>query len=140
RILRSCGKELAFFGNFNDPDSDAMMPNECRLRGVLPYGPLLADAFRRTRVTVDVANAAFINGFSVKLVDCFAAGGFVLTTRKADIGRALGPLADEICYDGADELKGKLDFFLGHDRRRREVAQEIQSIVRQKYSARELFG
>jgi spore maturation protein CgeB len=100
----------------------------------------MADAFRRTRLTIDVAHAAFIDGFSRKLVSCFAAGGFALTNRKPDIARALGPLADEITYDSADEFAGKVDFFLGHHQRRLEVAREIGAMVRRKYSAEALFA
>jgi hypothetical protein len=140
RLLQACGKTVAFFGNFNDPDSNAMMPPTTRLQGVLPYGPKLAESFRRTRVTIDVANAAFINGFSVKLVDCFAAGGFALTNRKSDLTRAFGKLADQISYDAGDELAAKVDFFLTHDGQRRELADDIAEIVRQNYSVDALFA
>ena len=140
RMLRSCGREVAFFGNFADVDSTPMMAGNYRMRGNLPYDRILAEAVGRTRVVVDVANAPFINGFSVKLVDFFAAGGFVLTDRKKDIGRALGSLADEICCDSPDEFAGKLDFFLTHERRRREVSREIGAIARAKYSAEALFA
>ena len=140
RRMQACGKPVVFFGNFNDPDSNAMMPPTILLRGVLPYGSRLAESFRRSRVTVDVANGAFVNGFSVKLVDCFAAGGFALTSHKNDLTRAFGPVADEICYDDAKEFADKLDFFLGHDRRRRELSREIGDIARQNYSAEALFA
>ena len=110
------------------------------MRGALPYDQTLGNAFRRTRVTVDVVNAPFINGFSVKLVVCFAAGGFILTNRKADIARALGPLADEIIYDNADELSAKVEYFLTHDRRRRELTRDIGDIARRQYTAEALFA
>ena len=140
RVLRSCGRDVAYFGNFNDANSNALMAGKYLLRGTLPYDRRLAEAFLRTRVTIDVVNAPFINGFSVKLVACFAAGGFVLTNRKTDIVRAFGPLADEICYADRDELVGKLEFFLGHDRRRLEVSREIGAMVRDKYTGEALFA
>jgi hypothetical protein len=140
RMLKSCGKEIAYFGNFNDPDSNAMMPDNSLLRGTLPYNAMLARAFQRTMVTIDVANADFINGFSPKLMACFAAGGFALSNHKADITRALGPLAEDICCNDEDEFATKLDFFLTHERRRHEVAREIAAIVRHKYSSEALFA
>jgi Glycosyl transferases group 1 len=140
RILKSCGKTIAYFGNFNDPDSNAMMPDNSLLRGALPYGAMLATAFQRTMVTVDVAHAAFINGFSPKSMACFAAGGFALTSYKADIARALGPLAEEICCNDEDDFATKLDFFLTRERRRHEVASQIAAIVRHKYSSEALFA
>jgi len=138
-ILQSCGRPVAYYGNFNDPESNALMAGKYKLRGALPYDGSLADAFRRTRVTIDASSGPFINGFSVRLLSCFAAGGFVLTTRRADIFRAFGPLADEICYQSANEFGGKLEHFLAHDRKRREVTQEIGAIVRRDFTAEALF-
>jgi hypothetical protein len=139
-ILQSSGHTVACFGNFNDPDSSALMTNNCVFRRALPYDETLADAFRRTRIVVDVVNAPFINGFSVKPIVCLASGGFVLTNRKADLIRALGPAANEIVYDDADELARKLDYFLTNERERAELTQELGAIVRREFSAEALFA
>jgi hypothetical protein len=106
------------------------MAGKCKLRGALPYDESLAHAFRRTRVSIDASSGPFINGFSFRLLSCFAAGGFVLTNREADIFRPFGPLADEICYQSANEFGAKLEHFLAHYRKRHEVTQEIGAIVR----------
>ena len=82
-------------------------------------------------MTVDVANSVFINGFSVKLVDCFAAGGFALSHRKSDIARAFGALADQVGYDSAVMSWQPSSTFLTHDSQRRELAGDIAKIVRQ---------
>jgi spore maturation protein CgeB len=62
-------------------------------------------------LTVDVANSAFVNGLSVKLIDCFATGGFALTSRKNDLALAFGELADQIGYNNDDESATKMEFF-----------------------------
>jgi hypothetical protein len=105
-VLQSCGHNVACYGNFNDPDSNSMLGSRCLVRKPLPYDKRLADAFRSTRVVIDVANAAFINGFSVKPIVCFAAGGFVLTNFKADFVRAFGSVANEVIYSDASDLAG----------------------------------
>jgi spore maturation protein CgeB len=109
------------------------------MRKALPYDKTLADAFRNTRVVIDVANAAFINGFSVKPIVCFAAGGFVLTNFKADFVRAFGSVANEVIYSDASDLARKLDYFLLNNRRRRDVSREIQSIARNNYTTMSHF-
>ena len=110
------------------------------MREALPFDATLANAFRRTRVTIDVSNAGLINGFSAKLFVGFAAGGFVLTNRKSDIVRVFGQLADEICYNDSNELSAKLEHFIAHDRQRLEVTREIQAIVRRDYTTEALFA
>ena len=139
-ILQSSGRPIACFGNFNDPGSSALMTNKCVFRRALPYDETLADAFRRTRIVVDVVNAPFINGFSVKPMVCLASGGFVLTNRKADFIRSLGPMANEIVYDDAEELTRKLDHFLTNDRERAELTQELGTIIRREFTAEALFA
>lgn len=139
-VLQSCGHTVACYGNFNDPDSSNMLGDRCLMRKALPYDKTLADAFRNTRVVIDVANAAFINGFSVKPIVCFAAGGFVLTNFKADFVRAFGSIANEVIYSDASDLASKLDYFLLNDRRRRDVSREIQSIARNDYTTMSLFA
>lgn len=139
-VLQSCGHTVACYGNFNDPDSSSMLGDRCLMRKALPYDKTLADAFRNTRVVIDVANAAFINGFSVKPIVCFAAGGFVLTNFKADFVRAFGSVANEVIYSDASDLAGKLDYFLANDRRRRDVSREIQSIAQTNYTTMSLFA
>lgn len=138
--LQSCGRPVACIGNFNDPGSSKMMTAPFVVRPSLPYDGSLAAAFCRTRVVVDVANAPFINGFSVKPMACFAAGGFMLTSRRSDLIRALGPVANEIMFDDADEFAGKVDRFLSDDRRRRELTREIGSLVRARYRSESLFA
>jgi hypothetical protein len=139
-ILQSCGRPVAYYGNFNDPASDALMAGTYRVRGALPYDDALARAFRRTRITIDAANACFINGFSVKPMACFASGGFALTNRRADLGRALGSVADEICFDTRAELTAKVENFLADDRKRTELTREIGSMIRRDYTSEALFA
>jgi spore maturation protein CgeB len=85
-------------------------------------------------------NAPFINGFSPKLLECYAAGGFLLTTRKRDIATAFGGLADAIGYSSADELTAKIDYYLTHDSERRSVTRDMQEIIRHNYTASALFA
>ena len=139
--LLACGRRLGYFGGFADPESRRV----AAAAGVsfeedLPADKRLAAAFRRTQVSLDVVTAPFINGFSHKLFACFASGGFMLTTRKPDIGSSLGALADAIGFSSRDELAGKVDYYLGARRQRDELALEIASIIRRDYSTRALFA
>jgi hypothetical protein len=139
-ILQSCGRPVTCIGNFNDPASNDLMTGPSIVRPSLPYDGSLAAAFRRTRVVVDAANAPFINGFSVKPLACFAAGGFMLTSRRTDLSRALGPVANEIMFEDADDFAGKVDRFLSDDRCRRELTREIGALVRDRYGTESLFA
>ncbi len=142
RVALACGRPLTYFGGFADPESRAIASEAgCRLAETyLPYGPALAAAYRRQALSIDVANAPYINGFSTKVFSCFGAGGFMLSTRKADLTTALGSLADAISFSSPGELAAKVDHFLCADRERQEVTREIQDAVGRRFTASSLFA
>jgi hypothetical protein len=141
RILTASGRPVAFFGGFADPDSRAAIAAAgCVPRGSLPYGKELAAAYNRTRITLDVVNGPFITGFSPKLLECFAAGGFCLTTRRADLKRAFGDLGEAIGFSNAGELAAKIDHYLTRRRERRSVTREMQEIIRRDHTVAALFS
>jgi hypothetical protein len=139
--LQACGRPVTYFGGFADPESRKIAVAAGLVIGEdLAPDRRLAAAFQRTTVSLDVANAAFINCCPLKLLTCFAAGGFMLTTRRADIARPLGNLADAITFAGADELVGKVEHYLSSNRARTDLANEIAAVVRGKYSILALFA
>jgi len=140
-ILAGCNRPVAFYGGFADPASAAAIAGrQWLVRESLPHDRSLAEAYRSARVTIDVVNAPFINGFSPKLLECFAAGGFLLTTRKKDVNGAFGDLGDAIGYSSAGELEAKIDHFLGHETERRSIMREVQEIIGRDHTAAALFA
>jgi hypothetical protein len=142
RKLLACAHPVTYFGGFANSESRAIA-----LRAgwqladeYLPYGGPLAAAFRQSRVSIDVTNAPFINGFTSKFLECFAAGGFMLTTRKADMTAVLGSLVDAIGFSSAEELERKVDLYLTDERQRREVAREIRELVGRDWSTAAMFA
>ena len=138
----ACGRPVTWFGGFGDPQSrkEALKAGWMLADEYLPYGPRLAAAFHQSRVSIDVTNALFINGFTAKPLACFAAGGFMLTTRKADMNTVLGSLMDTIGFSSAAELAEKVDRYLTHDRQRLEVASEIRELLRRDWSTSAVFA
>jgi hypothetical protein len=140
--LRAGNRPMHYFGGFSDPLTRNLLQAPWWLvRESLPYGDALAAQYRNTRVAVDIANGPFINGFSPKLFECFASGGFMLTSRQADISAAIGDeLAGMIVFSGPDELSAKVDHFLTRDRERGEISREIRSIIRSQHTASTLLA
>jgi len=142
RKLRAADRPMDYFGGFSDPLSRNLLQAPAwSVRESLPYGDALAAQYRRTRVAIDIANGPFINGFSPKLFECFASGGFMLTSAQADIATAIGPaLAGAIGFSKPDELAAKVDRFLTNDRERREISGEIQRIIEREHTATALLS
>jgi hypothetical protein len=141
QVALECGRPLTYFGGFADPETRAIVSSAgCTLaEEYLPFGLPLAAAYQRQALAIDVANAPYINGFSTKLFSCFAAGGFMLTSRKADLAAALGDLADAIMFSSAEELSAKVNHFLAASQELRNLTRHIQAVVREKFTASSLY-
>ena len=140
RILTASNRPVAFYGGFADPNArDAIADAGCVPRGSVRFGGELAAAYERTRITLDVVNGPFIAGFSPKLLECFASGGFCLTTRRADIKRTFGDLGDAIGFSDDAELAAKIENFLTRSGERRKMSRAIREIILRNHTAAALF-
>jgi hypothetical protein len=140
-ILSAAESPIVFYGGFADANSAAALGKRgWVVRDSLAHDKTLARAYRAATLALDVVNAPFINGFSPKLLECFAAGGFMLTTRKADMKAAFGDLADLIGYSTPGELNAKIDYYASHESERRQVTREMQEIIRRDHTAAALFA
>jgi hypothetical protein len=142
QVALECGRPLTYFGGFADPETRAIVSGAgCKLaEEYLPFGQPLAAAYQGQALAIDVANAPYINGFSTKVFSCFAAGGFMLTSRKADLAGALGDLAEAIMFSSAEELSAKANHFLDAEHERRDLTREIQAVIREKFTASALYA
>jgi hypothetical protein len=97
-----------------------------RVEGHAALGLPLARLFARHAITVDVLNPQFIAGFGHKSVLGFAAGGFVLMSRKRDFVDAFGEAGEAVSYSNADDLAAKIDRYLTKPALRREIGGAIR--------------
>ena len=136
-ILNGIGHDVSFYGAFADPGSVPRMPEFLRrasFKRNADFATELPRVYARSRILVDVTNAAFINACSTKPICCFAAGGFCLFDDKPDARAQLGEGAEQVMYRSADELNAKIEYFLSHERERKALARHLQERIRTRYS------
>ena len=112
-LLEGLGREVTFYGDYGDRDAAEPVDRRAELR----FGPELAHAFAGTAVTVDLVNPGFLHGCGTKVMNCFAAGGFMLQDRKQDFVELFGELGEAISYSSFDDLRAKLDHYLSNEAR-----------------------
>jgi spore maturation protein CgeB len=85
------------------------------------------ELFRTTRVNLNISALQFDHAVVNRVLDCAAAGGFLLTDKKAVLSELTG-LAEEISYASPAELQEKVRYFLdpAHDPQRREIAWQLR--------------
>ena len=93
--------------------------------------------FQCTKIQVNLQSQTYqINGFSAKIFEIAACGGFFLTERKKDIALFFKDEEDLISFSSIDELKEKIRYFLSHPKERMELAAKIRERVVNDYTYR----
>jgi hypothetical protein len=88
----------------------------------------VAEIFATSRVNINITSLQFDSAVINRVLDCAAAGGFILTDKKAQLTE-LTAVADEISYATLEELISKIDYYLhpANQRVKYEVTQQLRN-------------
>ena len=136
-VINGVEKPLSLFGDFN---VESPLGEATRRPERFAFGADLAAAYAGIDVSIDVVNPGFIHGFGTKVMNCFAAGGFMLQDQRKDFVDRFGELGRAISYATLDELRAKVDYFSGHERERRTIAAALGETIRTECSLTHFFA
>lgn len=87
----------------------------------------VAEIFSNSKVNLNITSLQFDTGLINRVIDCFSAGGFMLTDRKDQLYE-LTRCADQIAYSSLDELKEKINFFINPENKqqRKDIIEQIR--------------
>ena len=136
-VIDGVDRSLSLFGDFN---VESPLGKATRRPERFTFGADLAAAYAAIDVSIDVVNPGFIHGFGTKVMNCFAAGGFMLQDWKKDFVDRFGEPGRAISYSTLDELRAKVDHFSGHERERRAIAAALGETIRTECSLTHFFA
>ena len=99
-----------------------------RPMGSVPFESL-GGIYSRYELSIDITHRPFIHSSNAKVLNCFAAGGFMFVDWKDDLRQALGDLAEEFMYRNADDLNSKMDRLKGNPEKQLEIIQAVREAV-----------
>jgi hypothetical protein len=134
QTLSNIRRKVAFYGAFVDPDGIPRLSESGSIeyKGYVHFSTELPQVYARTRILVDVTNAAFISNCSTKPMCCFAAGGFSLFDYKPDVIKHLGSDIERVMFKDFDDLNAKIDYFLTHEKERESLADHLREAIQRK--------
>jgi hypothetical protein len=137
RVIDGLDRSLSLFGDF---DVEHPLGKASRRPERFAFGAGAAAAYAGIDVSIDVVNPGFIHGFGTKVMNCFAAGGFMLQDWKKDFVDRFGELGRAISFATIDELRAKVDHFSGHERERRAITAALGETIRTQCSLTHFFA
>ena len=113
------------------------LPDTPRAAGMLPYGPQLAEVYRRSPINLNITSLQMPTAVNQRVFDVPAAGGFLLTDSQADMAELFPPDA-RATFASADELSDQLSFYARRPDARSAVARAAQKhvLAHHTYAAR----
>lgn len=131
-VFKSLAWPIDFYGGFTDPDFVAGLSRTglFNAKGSVPFDKL-GEIYARYQFSIDITHTPFINGSNAKVLNCFAAGGFMFVDWKDDLHRELGVLAEEFMYRSAEELNSKMDGLRRDPAKRLEIIEAVRAKISQ---------
>lgn len=129
-VFKSLPIPIDFYGGFTDPDFVTSLGRTglFRAMGSVPL-EALGSIYARYQFCVDVTHTPFVRGSNAKVLDCFAAGGFMFVDWRQDLGAEIGDVAEEFMYRSADDLNAKIERIKRDPKRRLEVIGHIRDKI-----------
>jgi hypothetical protein len=130
-VLKSIRRPVDYFGNFVDPEASGLFAGSDGIRfcGSVDYTTELPETYGRYAVWVDATNTPYVDSCGSKVLNCFAAGSFMLIEYNADYHATLGGLAERFMYRDRDELNAKIEHYLTCPRERAETIAAMQAFI-----------
>ena len=126
-VFKALKTPIDFYGGFTDPSfvENLSRSGLFRAMGSVPFEDLKS-VYARYEFSIDITHTPFISGSNSKVLNCFAAGGFMFVDWKQDLRNELGELAEEFMYQNADDLRSKMDALKRNPKRRLEIIQDVR--------------
>jgi hypothetical protein len=94
----------------------------------------LPRALTACAITLDVLNPGFIDGYSHKPVQAFAAGGFMLLNRVGGFVESFGEAGEAASWTSHADLAAKIDHYLTRPALRQEIGDAIRAEIAARHT------
>lgn len=79
--------------------------------------------FSNSKINLNITSKSIRSGLPLRIFDIMGCGGFVLTNFQTELPEFFTPGEDLIYYENFEDLVYQADYFLQHEKERREIAE-----------------
>ena len=94
-----------------------------RPMGSVDYWTEMPKVFRASKINLNFTIPNIKSGIPLRVWDVLGSGGFLLTNYQAEIPLYFEEGVDLVCFDGIEDLKEKVAYYLEHEEERRQIAE-----------------
>lgn len=115
----------------NSDVSDLLRVQYC---GSVDYWSEMPKVFRASRINLNFTIPNIKSGIPLRIWDVLGAGGFLLTNYQAEIPYYFEEGRDLVCFDGINDLREKVGYYLTHEEERQTIALNGYRTVKEKHN------
>ena len=102
--------------------------------GAVDYYNVMPHVFKNTKVNLNITLRSIQTGIPLRCFDIMGAGGFLLTNYQADMFDFFVQGEDFDYFDGKEDLLTKTEYYLSHEKERKEMAENAHEKVKREHT------
>lgn len=114
-------------------DKDAVIPGAINM-GITDYYSEMPLVFHNSKINLNITLRSIKSGIPLRCMDIMGAGGFLLTNFQADFFNYFTPDEDFVYYEDETDLLRKIDYYLEHEDKRQQIAENGHKRVAENHS------
>lgn len=115
----------------NSDVSDLLRIQYC---GSVDYWSEMPKVFHASKINLNFTIPNIKSGIPLRIWDVLGSGGFLLTNYQAEIPYYFKEGTDLVCFDGIDDLREKVGYYLTHEEERQEIAYNGYQKVKREHN------
>ena len=108
--------------------------------GVADYYSEMPYVFSHSKINLNITLKSIHSGIPLRCMDIMGNGGFLISNFQEDFLDYFVPDEDFVYYTDADDLLNKIDYYLSHEKERKEIAENGHQKVKKNHSFEKCFS
>lgn len=105
-----------------------------RALGSVDYWSEMPKVFHMSKINLNFTIPNIKSGIPLRVWDVLGAGGFLLTNYQAELPLFFKEGEDLVCFDGIEDMREKVGYYLEHEEERKRIAENGYRKVRECHS------
>lgn len=131
RALLELSKYFKVHVYSNSDTSDFLNIQYC---GSVDYWSQMPKVFRASKINLNMTIPNIKSGIPLRVWDILGSGGFLLTNYQAEIPYYFEEGKDIVCFDGIEDMRDKVKYYLSHEEERAKIARNGYEKVKEHHT------
>lgn len=129
-LMQSVGSRFSV-SLYTGSNTAGLPVQNCGLAKTLTEMPLV---FHYSKINLNITAKSIHSGLPLRIFDVLACGGFLITNYQSELTNYFSPGEDLEYYTSEDDLLQKIDYYLTHEKDRKEIAANGLATIKKYHS------